>query len=445
MKIKTIFLLLVFASAVLLNSCSDQNTITGVNNTISPPASSFDGHYAITWMDVAYRIIADQNPAPPPPSRFYSYCCVAIYQCVLHGMTMHYSLSGQLNAMPEMPIPDPYKIYDWPAVINGAMPIVMRGSIDTLYIPSVGLVNSTYNSIYQERVNAVGQEITDRSIAYGEAIGRKISEWASTDGFRETRTMHYVTPPRTQNPANWAPCNPGDSACEPYWGTLRPFVLRSPEDIPFQSNVPFSTESNSEFYKEAEELVEVSHHLTLEEKQIANYWNDKIRTGTPSGHWISIINQVAPQIGLRLDRLAEVYAMEGIAIHDAFIYCWYNKYKYNLLRPETYIQDYINPNWYPYILTPAFPEYPSGHSVLSGAVSEVLTNMLGNVSFTDRTHTYIGFSPRHFNSFNDAANEAGFSRLYGGIHFRAAIVRGLDIGRVVGRYIMGRVHLKYSP
>ncbi len=301
MKTKIFIYFLILSSAVLINSCSDQNSaVTGVNSSLSPEASTFSASYAVTWMDVAYRIIADQNPAPPPPSRFYSYCCVALYECVRPGMPMHLSLSGQLNEMPVMPVPDPMKVYDWPSVIAGCMPVVMRGAIDTLYLPSVSLVNSTYSQIYDERKAAVGQEIVDRSVVYGQSIGAKISQWASTDGYRETRSMRYVTPPRSQNPANWVPCNPGDSACEPYWGTLRPFVFRSPEDIPFESNVPFSTESNSEFYKEADELVTASHHLTVEEKQIANFWNDKLHTGTPSGHWISIINQVAPQLGLNL-------------------------------------------------------------------------------------------------------------------------------------------------
>lgn len=444
MKTKIFKYCLIMVSAVLISSCSNDSTVTGSVST-SPEASTFSSSYATIWMDVAYRIIADQNPTPPPPTRFYSYCSVALYECVRPGMPMHISLSGQLNEMPAMPQIDMTKAYDWPSVIAGCMPIVMRGSIDTLYVPSVSLINLTYTQVYNERVTAVGQEIVDRSVAYGQSIGTKISEWASTDRFRETRHMTYVAPPRSQNPANWAPCNPGETAIEPYWGTLRPFVFSSPEDIPFQPNIPFSTASNSDFYRQAQELVDSSRHLSIEEKQIANFWNDKIRTGTPSGHWISIINQVAPQLGLNLARVAEVFAYAGIVIHDSFIFCWHYKYKYNLLRPQTYIQDYIDPNWYPYIITPAFPEYPSGHSTLSGGVSEVLTSMLGTVSFTDRTHNYIGYPERHFNSFNDAATEAGFSRLYGGIHYRAAIVRGLDVGRVIARYIMGRVHLTNTP
>lgn len=444
MKIKIYFLSIIVSFVIFLNSCSDQSVITGVSSN-SNQTSSFDASHAIDWMDVAYRIIADQNPNPPPPSRFYAYCCIAMYECVRHGMPMHLSLSGQLNQMPQMPLPEPNQQYDWPSVITGAMPIVMEGSIDTLYQPSLSLINSTYNEKYSERVNAVGQEIVDRSISYGESIGRKISGWAAADRFEETRNMTYVPPPRTLNPANWEPCNPGDSAIEPYWGTLRMFVFNSPEEIPMPPPVPFSSNSGSQFYNEAEEIKLARENLTIEQKQIANFWNDKQRTGTPSGHWISIINQVIPVLGLKLDRAVEAYAITAVAMADAFIYCWYYKYKFNLLRPETYIQDYMNPDWYPFLLSPAFPEYPSGHSVQSGSASEVLTKMFGTVSFTDRTHNYIGYPERHFNSFYEASNEAGFSRKYGGIHYKTAIEKGLSQGRLLGRYIMERMQLRYAP
>jgi hypothetical protein len=444
MKLKLYFLLFIFSSLFIFNSCSEQSVITGVSNNPNQ-TSNFSADHAIVWMDVAYRIIADQDPNPPPPSRFYAYCCIAMYECVRPGMPMHLSLSGQLNQMPQMPLPEPNQQYDWPSVITGAMPVVMEGSIDTLFQPSISLINSTYDEQYIQRVNAVGQEIVDRSIAYGELIGQRISEWAAADRFEETRNMRYTAPPRTQNPANWEPCNPGDSAIEPYWGTLRMFVFNSPEDLPMLPPPPFSASTNSQFYAEAEEVRIAKENLTIEQKQIANFWNDKVRTGTPSGHWISIINQVIPILGLKLDKAVEVYALTAIAMADAFIYCWHYKYKFNLLRPETYIQDYMDPNWYPFLLTPAFPEYPSGHSVQSGAASEILTRMLGTVSFTDRTHNYIGYPERHFNSFYDASNEAGYSRKYGGIHYRTAIELGLSQGRLLGKYISERIRLRYTP
>ena len=130
----------------------------------------------------------------------------------------------------------------------------------------------------------------------------------------------------------------------------------------------------------------------------------------------------------------------GAAGRDAFIACWKEKYEKNLLRPEDYIRHYIRPDFYPYIQTPSFPEYPSGHSTISGANSEVLTEMIGdNITFTDRTHVPINLPPRTFTSFFNAASEAGMSRMYGGIHFRTAKVNGLLIGKSIGGYAVSKI------
>ena len=123
-----------------------------------------------------------------------------------------------------------------------------------------------------------------------------------------------------------------------------------------------------------------------------------------------------------------------MALGDAFICCWETKYRHNLLRPITYVRRHIDPAWgdpLP-LVTPPFPEYTSGHSVQSGAAATVLTGSLGHVAFADRTHEYRGLAPRHFPSFQAAAEEAAISRLYGGIHFRRAIEQGLAQGARVG-------------
>jgi membrane-associated phospholipid phosphatase len=123
-----------------------------------------------------------------------------------------------------------------------------------------------------------------------------------------------------------------------------------------------------------------------------------------------------------------------MAISDAFVACWFQKYRYNLLRPVTYARAQFDPDWLPVLVTPPFPEYPSGHSVQSGAAFQVLTDMFGKrYAFVDRTQDARGLPPRRFDSFLDAAEEAAISRLYGGIHFRAAIDSGLAQGRRIGR------------
>jgi hypothetical protein len=133
-------------------------------------------------------------------------------------------------------------------------------------------------------------------------------------------------------------------------------------------------------------------------------------------------------------------------VYDAFIACWNAKYVYNLQRPVTYINRNIDASWRPYIVTPNFPTYTSGHSTQSGAAARVLTDMFGIKSFTDTTHINHGLVPaqqaRKFNSFVQAADEAAISRLYGGIHYSFDNNDGLLCGQCIGQAIHDRVNFK---
>jgi membrane-associated phospholipid phosphatase len=134
----------------------------------------------------------------------------------------------------------------------------------------------------------------------------------------------------------------------------------------------------------------------------------------------------------------DVLARLGIALADAFIACWASKYAYDLLRPVTYIRRFIDPKFEPPLNTPPFPEYPSGHSTQSAAAAVVLSAIWGgDYAFEDDTHVDDGLPGRAFLNFQAAAEEAAISRLYGGIHFRSAIERGLEQGRCVGAFAAG--------
>jgi membrane-associated phospholipid phosphatase len=425
-----------------MNSCSKDEVISTNYMSPSVPASDIDAKYALDWMDIEYRIISDQHrDSPPPPSRLYAYSCITIYECVQPGILFSRTLAGQLHDMPAMPSINYLLEYDWPSVIAGAMPLIIRNIHDTLFPNAINLINQKHDEVVQERSSNVSQEVINRSLTHGEAIANRIIQWSRTDNYKETRSMTYTPPPRSQNPKYWEPINPGDVPDEPYWGTLRTFVAPSPQYFYIPNPVVFSTNAGSQFYNEAMEIVTVSQTLTLEQKTIANFWNDKVRTGTPSGHWVSIMNQIARQFNLKLDKTVQMYALLGPAIADAFIICWWAKYQENLLRPQSYIRDYINPNWFPFLITPPFPAYPSGHSTLSGACAEIMTRLYGTVAFTDYTHQQINYAPRSFSSFNNAATEAAFSRLYGGIHYRSDMERGLEVGHNLGSYVFENIRL----
>jgi hypothetical protein len=149
-----------------------------------------------------------------------------------------------------------------------------------------------------------------------------------------------------------------------------------------------------------------------------------------------IAAQVIEQRGLALDVAAETFAKVGIAVADAFVSCWWSKYRYNLLRPITYVQKVLmDPDWTIPLVTPPFPEYTSGHSAQSGSTAQVLTDLFGAVAFIDHTHDARGLPARSFDSFFEAAEEAAISRLYGGIHFRSAIELGVEQGKCVGKAV----------
>jgi PAP2 superfamily len=209
----------------------------------------------------------------------------------------------------------------------------------------------------------------------------------------------------------------------------------------------FSTAPASDFYAAGLEVYTVGLALTVEQKTIADYWSDGAgATGTPPGHRIAIVSQIARNDTLSLAAAAEAYARVGIAVHDAFIACWNPKYIYNLQRPVTYINNNIDANWQPYIVTPGFPSYTSGHSTQSGAAAHVLTDMFGVKRFTDTTHTDHGLVPpqesRTFDSFDAAAAEAAVFRLYDGIHFAFDNDDGLDSGQCIGQAITDRVRFR---
>jgi PAP2 superfamily len=245
----------------------------------------------------------------------------------------------------------------------------------------------------------------------------------------------YVPP---TGPDLWVPTPPAfQSALQPSWGRNRCFAIAEGTAIPPGNHPAFSEQPGSAFRTEALEVYTTVNGRTPEQDAIARFWSDDPgATATPPGHSISITTQVLRREQASLARAAEAYARVGIAVSDAFVACWHQKYAYNLLRPVTYIQRLVDPSWLPPLATPPFPEYPSGHSVQSGAAFQVLTDMFGDgYAFVDYTHDSRGLAPRSFGSFLEAADEAAISRLYGGIHFRAAIVNGITQGRAIGRAV----------
>ncbi|MBN8584679.1 MAG: vanadium-dependent haloperoxidase [Ignavibacteria bacterium] len=436
-----VFLLLI---TVLVNGCSENSTsVNIVTEPISPLASSYDAKYATDWMWLSGKIIADESrDNPPQAGRIYSYLSIGLYECIVQGMPMYRSLSGQLKEMPQMPLAYPAYEYDWPSVLTGAMPILFRGLYRVLHNTSHNMINNMASNQRLIKYSEKDSSVINRSIILGEAIAVKILEWANNDGFYRINGAPYNPPSIFENPANWEPINPGDTAVEPYWGTLRTFAVQSASSNYLAPSYSFDTTAGSPFYIDQLEIKQIRENITPEQREIALFWRDKQLTLQPPGHWVSIVYQMISKHGYKLDKAAEAFGYLGIGIGDAFISCWYAKYFDNYLRPQSFIRRYMQPGWTPLLPTPPFPDYPSGHSTSSGTCSYLLTKVFGELPFTDTTHLRIGMPPRSFNNFKEAAVECSNSRIYGGIHYRNACENGVLMGENIGADIYSRVKLR---
>lgn len=420
------------------------STHVSAQDNPSVSAGDLDPTFVQQWMQLLYDRVQAKAVSAPAASRLYAYAGITAYQAALPGMSDATSLAGQLQQMPDTPYIEDNAQYDWVTSETGALSTLIQGLFaadDTDTHSAVTDLRKTQSAV---REKEVGKDIVQRSLKYGDSVGQAILDWAGTDNFKETRGKAYEIP--TGDPAYWVLTNPNNPPVEPYWGTLRTFAMSYADQCAVPFNEKFSTDPQSTFYLQALEVAKTGDKLTDEQKLIARFWVDTPgQTGTPAGHWVLIENQIVDKFDLKLNRAVEMYARVGMALGDSFISAWSLKYQVLLLRPETYIQQYIRRSWKPYIASPSFPEYPSGHSVVSSAAAEVLTWMFGTVAFTDQSGVKRNLPPRSFTSFQAAASEAAISRMYGGIHFRAAIENGLREGQCIGNTANNNILTRSIP
>ena len=414
--------------------------------TPQPAARDYDHSVATAWFDLILELIR-QTPgfSPPVASRALGYAGVVLYESVVPGIPGAASLVGQLNDLDSLPQVDPGAAYHWPSVANAALAAISR----RLFAGGGGAQRAAIDGLeINLRKRFAGQappDVIRRSIQHGRMMAAAIYAWSRTDGGHEgymfNTATDYVTP---IGEGLWAPTAPGYSEpLQPYWGGNRPLLLDSGSECAPPPPPAYSTDPSSPMYREAKEVYDTVRNLTPEQREIALFWSDDPNlTATPPGHSIALATQVLRDENASLALAAETLARVGIAVSDAFIACWNVKYEYNRIRPIDYIQKVIDPKWNnpaptDPVITPPFPEYPSGHSTEIGAAAAVLTGLFGdNYLLIDRTQERLGFAPRVYPSFDAAAEEAAMSRLYGGIHFRSANEAGLAQGRCIGSKVL---------
>lgn len=394
------------------------------------------------------QVIISDIFTPAVCSRIFAYSNIAAYEGLQPAYQNYKSYAGQLNQLKPVPQPAAGQSYNF----NISSALAFTTVAQKMVFNGDAVKNIENNFIEKLEVLNIDEDVLDSSIAYGRRVGDHILEWAAKDGYlQRTSFPAYIV---TKEAGRYQPTPPNYiDAVETNWKTLRPFVLDSASQFRPMAPVKYDTAKSSAFYKEAWQVYDKGKNLTPGDSATAWYWDDNPNTSitnghityfqqknSPPGHWIHIACAVAEKEKFDAMQTASLLSKTAVAMADAFISAWEAKFIYNYIRPETFINAYIDKDWLPLIQTPPFPEYPSAHSVASASAATVLTKTVGdNYAFIDSAEVPYGRPTRKFNSFYEAADQASISRLYGGIHFITAIDSGKMEGRKVGGLVMERL------
>ncbi|MEP6738135.1 MAG: vanadium-dependent haloperoxidase [Chryseolinea sp.] len=395
-------------------------------------------------------IIVHDIFSPPVASRIYVYSSVAGYEAAIQQDSRFVTLAGQLKGLEALPQPEPNQEYCYNLAAVEAMLKVGRGLIF-----SEDKLDTFYKKVMQEfKDTGIPDDVFERSISYGTQVAEHIMAWSSKDNYKQSRSFPKYS--IIDDPSTWKPTPPAYmDAVEPHWNKIRPFAIDSASQFTPLPPTKFSIDKDSRFYAEAKEIRDMGVSLSEEQRAIASFWDCNpfvmnvkghvmfaTKKISPGGHWMNITHVACVVKNADMAQSAEAYARVSISLVDGFISCWDEKYRSKLIRPETYINQYMDENWVPLLQTPPFPEYSSGHSVISGAASVALTKIFGEITYKDSTEIEFGLTARSFNSFKDAAKEAAVSRMYGGIHYRQACDEGLKQGNAIGEYIVSKINTR---
>lgn len=406
----------------------------------SPVQAADPGQIMRDWYRLVLELVRHTPTySPPVASRAFAYLGIIGFETAAQGDPRLVSLAGQLPGLTPVPARAPGAIDE-----GVAMQAALADAVPHFFGNTGPTGQRAMTAMAEEMRAAAIEGVDPETVARSEAAGRAVAEhifaWAATDGGEVVENLGFpYAYDLPKGPSAWVPTSTialQQLPLLPAWGTNRTFALPAAKTCDLPPPPAYSEEPGSAFHAEAMEVYETSRSLSDDQRLIARFWSDDpMLSPTPPGHWVFIALDLLDAEAADGARSAEVLARLGITIADAFIANWRVKYRDNLLRPVTYIRRLIDPKWEPILITPPFPEYPSGHSTQSGAAEIVLAALYGDpFAFTDRTHEDDGMEGRPYPSFRAAAEEAAMSRLYGGIHFRSAIEKGIEQGRCVGAF-----------
>ncbi|MFA5246044.1 MAG: vanadium-dependent haloperoxidase [Pedobacter sp.] len=432
-------ILLIFISSFILVSCSNKKDY----ETVFSNPELYSKTVGLLTDVITYDIFN-----PPVASRIYAYSNLAAYEVIASKSPKYKSIGIKFKDFKKPDLSHKPVNKEFAALLA----LMYVGRELTFSKDSTQKIIDGHVQLAKD--SGMPQEVIENSQEYAHAFSNAVLDWSKKDNYKQTRSdVKYTV--NTGEEGRWVPTPPAYmAAIEPNWMKIRPVMIDSASQFLPKPPTGFNKSKESKFYELADEVYQVGVKLTDEQKAIADFWDCNgfkvnvsghvmfaTKAMTPGGHWMGITGIVCKNQKADFDKTIYSYTGVSIGIMDAFIACWNTKFTYDLLRPETYINQFIDNAWKPYLQTPPFPEYTSGHSIISSSAATILTKIYGeSTPFVDSTERRWGWPDRHFKNVKEASHEAALSRLLGGIHYREAMEEGLVEGKKIGELVFNKMN-----
>ena len=404
---------------------------------------TFPSDVVIKWLNMQLEMLKVPLPVgtgSQTTERCQAYCGIALYESVEPGMPAYQTLYGQLTDFPAMPATEPGKAYHWAATANAALADMNRKLFPTTSAANKIKMDSLENALQAIYSGETDVETLQRSIAFGREVSTRVFTWAATDGSANVNPPYVPPPPTPAHPWYWIPTSPPPAPIvNPYAWQRRLLVPGVANGTALPPPPTYSTVAGSDFWNMAKDVYDKRNNATPDQQASAIYHRD-VPGYSPGGNFVSILSQTLSKATPMLDVAALAYAKIGIAQSDATIICFTDKYIFNLVRPVTYIKQFIDPAWTTFIAVPNHPEFPSGHATINSAATTMLADMFGaNFQLTLHTYDYLGYPPRSYNSWEEMSIEMSNSRVFGGLHYQATQEKSRVQGKKVAQNILNTI------
>lgn len=439
----------VLALSLLAMQCSDPVVVP------DPYPTAYDGaHFdtdllATQWYECATWCMEQHaSIVDPIAARIYAYMGITLYQALVPGMPQYRSLEGNITGLEGLPFPDTSgNRYHWALVANAAIAELLRQMLPPSEQTRRRIDSLEAANIAQRWLAQLDTAMRERSVRYGRELAARIVAVAGNDGGE--RAWEKLFPPDYQLPpvpGVWAPTAPDQAPVPllPQWASVRFLVAR---DTAIEAPPEYSTDTGSAFFRAAKQVSLRRNTLTEIQLDDARYWADPFgRAPTFPAHLMRIATQLVRSGPYRMGFGAVLYLRLGLAMHDGYVLAWKAKYRYPLLRPETYIRRVLNPAYQAPIPSPPTPEYVSDHALIAAAVIAILQDAFRTPfpeieRITDRTHAVRGMLDRDYRNLEELRADILSAEQLSCTQYDFSIAAGELYGQRLGAEIIETVRM----